>query len=99
MNDTQENATDARLNPASLTPGDAARLLKVKAEWVEADIEAGAPTNADGTLNLVAYAAWLSAACAQSAQTRSEPEGRVPKGCDGEAAHNLQMREDDDADA
>jgi hypothetical protein len=23
------------------------------------DIEAGAPTNADGTLNLVHYAAWL----------------------------------------
>lgn len=26
---------------------------------LEEDIAAGAPTNADGTLNLVAYAAWL----------------------------------------
>lgn len=27
---------------------------------VRADIEAGAPTNADGTLNLIHYAAWLA---------------------------------------
>jgi hypothetical protein len=26
---------------------------------LQADIEAGAPTNADGTMNLVNYAAWL----------------------------------------
>jgi hypothetical protein len=26
---------------------------------LQADIDAGAPTNADGTLNLVNYAAWL----------------------------------------
>jgi len=26
---------------------------------LEADVAAGAPTNADGTINLVHYAAWL----------------------------------------
>lgn len=60
MNDTRGNAAEARLNPASLTPADAARLLKVEPEWIETDIEAGAPTNVDGTINLVCYAAWLN---------------------------------------
>ena len=31
----------------------------VTAEMVKADIVAGAPTNPDGTINLVHYAAWL----------------------------------------
>ena len=53
------------LNPTSLTVADAARLLArvggqpVTVEMLEADLAAGAPTNADGTLNLVHYAAWL----------------------------------------
>lgn len=53
------------LSPASLTVADAARLLTraggqpVTAAMTEADLAAGAPANADGTLNLVHYAAWL----------------------------------------
>jgi hypothetical protein len=53
------------LNPISLTVADAARLLtkasgqSVTAELLEADLEAGAPANADGTINLLHYAAWL----------------------------------------
>ena len=31
----------------------------VTAEMIEADIASGAPTNPDGTINLVSYAAWL----------------------------------------
>jgi len=31
----------------------------VTVEMLEADVAAGAPTNADGTINLVHYAAWL----------------------------------------
>ncbi|GIW80412.1 MAG: hypothetical protein KatS3mg105_2219 [Gemmatales bacterium] len=59
------NATPGRLNPNALTLADAARLLakaggwKITKEMIEADIAAGAPTNADGTINLVHYAAWL----------------------------------------
>ena len=33
--------------------------LPVSEEMLRADIDAGAPTNADGTMNLVHYAAWL----------------------------------------
>ncbi len=55
----------AGLNPNALSLADAARLLArvggqaVTVEMLQADIAAGAPTNADGTINLVHYAAWL----------------------------------------
>ena len=54
-----------RLDPQKLSPADAALLLtkvggKVVTEsTITADMAAGAPTNSDGTLNLVTYAAWL----------------------------------------
>lgn len=54
-----------RLNPAALSVADAARVLtrlgggEVTEAMLRADIEAGAPTNADGSINLVHYAAWL----------------------------------------
>jgi hypothetical protein len=53
------------LSLTSLTPADAARLLTrvggqpVHVETIQADLAAGAPANADGTINLVLYAAWL----------------------------------------
>ena len=53
------------LNPAALPLRDAARLLSktggqpITTEMLEADIAEGAPTNPDGTINLVHYAAWL----------------------------------------
>ncbi len=55
----------SRLNPSALPVADAARVLSrlggksVSEEMLRADIDAGAPTNADGSLNLVHYAAWL----------------------------------------
>jgi hypothetical protein len=67
--DTQGVAHDAtvgpRANPAALGVQDAARLLsaaggqRITVEMIEADVAAGAPTNADGTINLVQYTAWL----------------------------------------
>ena len=67
MADTQlAEAERTALNPAALSCTDAARLLsaagcgKVTPEMLRADIEAGAPTNADGTISLVHYAAWLN---------------------------------------
>ena len=54
-----------RANPAALGVPEAARLLsaaggqRIAVEMVEADVAAGAPTNGDGTINLVHYAAWL----------------------------------------
>ena len=53
------------LSPTSLTVADAVRLLTkagsqtVRVEMLQADLAAGAPVNADGTINLVHYAAWL----------------------------------------
>jgi hypothetical protein len=55
----------SRLNPAALALADAARVLSrlggkpVTEAMLTADIDAGAPTNADGSVNLVHYAAWL----------------------------------------
>ena len=52
------------LNPSALTLADAARLLskvsgqQVTESMLRDDVAAGAPTNPDGTLNLVHYAAW-----------------------------------------
>jgi hypothetical protein len=53
------------LNPMAMPIPDAARLLgavggqPVAEATIRSDVESGAPTNADGTLNLVHYAAWL----------------------------------------
>lgn len=53
------------LNPTALPLADASRLLsavggqRVDVEMIEADVVVGAPTNADGTINLVRYGAWL----------------------------------------
>ena len=55
----------SRLNPAALGVADAALVLSriggkpITEEMLRADINAGAPTNANGTINLVHYAAWL----------------------------------------
>ena len=54
------------INPLALPIADAAQLLskagarQILVEQIEADIAAGAPTNGDGTINLVTYAAWLT---------------------------------------
>jgi len=54
-----------KLNPLALSLQDAAQLLaraggvRVTEEMIQADIADGAPVNADGTINLVHYCAWL----------------------------------------
>jgi hypothetical protein len=63
---------DGRINPLALPFADAAKLLSkaggrlIQAEQIEADVAAGAPTNGDGTMNLVTYAAWLAGQAAGS---------------------------------
>jgi hypothetical protein len=63
MDDERERRP--RMNPQALTIPDAARLLSalsigaITEEMLRADVAAGVPTNADGTFNLVHYAAWL----------------------------------------
>ena len=58
---------DERLsNPQRLTPEELARALSnagsrlITPEQVEADLAAGAPRNADGTVNILFYTAWLA---------------------------------------
>ena len=52
-------------NPRAMPVADLARLLSavgghsVTPEMIEADIVSGAPTNPDGTIDLVHYCAWL----------------------------------------
>jgi len=54
------------LSPSAMTLEQAARVLAAMGarhatvENLRRDIEAGAPVNADGTINLVHYAAWLA---------------------------------------
>jgi hypothetical protein len=61
-----ENTQTSGLNPNALALPDAAKLLTrasgrpVTVDMLAADIAAGAPTNSDGTINLVRYAAWLA---------------------------------------
>ncbi len=53
------------LNPQALRLEDMARSCPPRAkrpvtvEMLQADIDDGAPVNADGTMNLVHYAAWI----------------------------------------
>ena len=59
-------STDPFRRYRRLSVGRLAKLLTtefdtpVTVEMLEADIADGAPTNPDGTLNLVHYAAWLA---------------------------------------
>ena len=54
-----------RINPLALPIADAAKLLSkaggrvIREDQIASDIAGGAPTNGDGTINLIAYAAWL----------------------------------------
>lgn len=54
------------LNPSALSIDDAAKLLArasgepFAAADLQSDVARGAPANADGTINLVHYAAWLA---------------------------------------
>jgi len=60
-----ETRSELSLNPLALRLKDLARILSalgpqpVTVQMLQADIDAGAPTNPDGTINLVHYVAWL----------------------------------------
>lgn len=65
MADDLESSPAPGLNPNALKLQDAARLLtkiggeSVTVAMLQADVDEGAPLNANGTINLVHYAAWL----------------------------------------
>jgi hypothetical protein len=80
---------DGKLNPSALSINDAVKVLQaagarhVSTEKLQADVDAGAPTNPDRTLNLVHYAAWLVARLANGGarpaggQEHADPEIRA----------------------
>ena len=65
MNNEHDASAAGGLNPNALRLPDAARLLSkvggqsITVEMLQRDLAAGAPTNPDGTIHLVHYAAWL----------------------------------------
>ncbi len=53
-------AEQGRLDPTALVLPAAARLLGVDEDVLRSHVAEGAPLAADGTINLVHYAAWLN---------------------------------------
>jgi hypothetical protein len=49
-----------QLNPTALTVEMAAKMLGLPAEVIHKHVAEGAPTAADGTINLVHYGSWLN---------------------------------------
>jgi len=64
MNETRDSETAGQtgepIDPAALTVEQLARMLSLPAGNIGAHIAAGAPTDADGRINLVHYTAWLN---------------------------------------
>ncbi|MAE40899.1 MAG: hypothetical protein CML07_08290 [Psychrobacter sp.] len=62
-----------QLDPKAMSIADAARVLAasgskhISADSLRADMEAGAPSNPDGTISVVQYTAWLVKEMAQRA--------------------------------
>ena len=65
MSTSNPEVRQGGLNPQALSPEELARVLSavgikpVTLDIIQADLAAGAPQNADGSINLVQYAAWL----------------------------------------
>lgn len=57
---TPKDSAPGAANPAALTVEQLAKLLNMPVDRVQRHVDAGAPVAADGTLNLVHYAAWLN---------------------------------------
>jgi len=72
MDADRENV--ARANPAALTAADVARLLGVAEDVVQKHLAEGAPHAADGSMNLVLYAAWLNKRLV-TAEPEAKPDG------------------------
>ena len=68
--------TDAEgaVDPAALPILQAARLLGIGEDALRGDIDAGAPVNADGTIHLVHYAAWVCLMLRNESRRNSDAE-------------------------
>ncbi|MEM7577501.1 MAG: hypothetical protein AAF328_08505 [Planctomycetota bacterium] len=66
---------DAPLNPSAVPMEQLSRLLGVPMDDLCRHVAQGAPTNANGSINLVHYAAWLNAPGSSDTAQRGAPEG------------------------
>jgi hypothetical protein len=62
------------VNPAALTVEQLARAIGLPVETVRQHVGEGAPVGADGTINLVQYAAWLNKRLV-TAEPEAKPDG------------------------
>ena len=71
--DNAQERQGGPLNPQALRRKDLVRILSgflprpVTLDMLEEDIDAGAPVNPDGSMNLLRYAAWLVKEAARGA--------------------------------
>ena len=56
-------------NPAALTVEQLARAVSLPVDTIRRHMEDGAPASADGTMNLIHYAAWLNQRLRELAET------------------------------
>ncbi|MCL4199593.1 MAG: hypothetical protein KJZ69_19020 [Phycisphaerales bacterium] len=79
--DSRQAERPGALNPAALSVTDTARTLTrvggraITEAMIDRDIDDGAPTNNDGTINLVHYAAWLVRDMAERANANGGGRG------------------------
>jgi hypothetical protein len=55
----QDDTPEAPLNPSAVPVEQLARMLGLPTDHLCQHVAQGAPTNANGSINLVHYAAWL----------------------------------------
>jgi hypothetical protein len=74
----KDGSDHGRLNPSALTVEDAAHMLsglgsrRIDPDRIQDDIDDGAPTNADGTLNILNYTAWVLKRSGRRSRGRGE---------------------------
>ena len=69
LNMSSDTIPEAPLNPSAVPVEQLARMLGLPTDHLCRHVAEGAPTNANGSINLVHYAAWLNAATPQPVAT------------------------------
>lgn len=64
---TPETSPDTPLNPSTVPVEQLARMLGLANDHMGRHVAEGAPTNANGSINLVHYAGWLNSDTGQTA--------------------------------
>ena len=68
-----ESGEESPLNPAAVPVEQMARMLGLSTDHLRQHVAQGAPTNANGTINVVYYAAWLNTPGAPGGANTGQP--------------------------